>query len=522
MNRDEMLSRILDRTEPWDMLVVGGGATGIGIAVDAASRGYDVLLVEQSDFGKGTSSRSTKLVHGGVRYLQQGNITLVMEALKERGILRDNAPHLVHDLAFIVPNYDWWEAPFYGIGLKVYDLLAGRYGFGPSKMLSTDETLKRIPTLKTKGLRGGVIYYDGQFDDARLLINLMRTAAEQGATLLNYAGVVAFEHDSAGFINGAVFEDQETGKEHRIKAKVVINATGPFADQLRKLDEADVPALISPSQGVHLVFDNSFLPGDSAIMVPHTKDGRVMFAIPYLGATLVGTTDTPISESTLEPRALPEEIDFILETAGLYLQKAPSRENVLSVFTGIRPLVGASDDKNTASLSRDHTILISNSGLLTVAGGKWTTYRQMAEDCVSHAATLAGLDARPCVTKRLNIHGYHKSPQKFGALALYGSDAPAIQDLLRADPARQEPIHPALTARCGEVVWAVRFEGARTVDDFLARRTRSLFLNAKAAVEAAPKVAALMAAELGYSGQWEQEQVAEFTRIAGHYLPAAD
>ncbi len=522
MNRDEMLSRILDRTEPWDMLVVGGGATGIGIAVDAASRGYDVLLVEQSDFGKGTSSRSTKLVHGGVRYLQQGNITLVMEALKERGILRDNAPHLVHDLAFIVPNYDWWEAPFYGIGLKVYDLLAGRYGFGPSKMLSTDETLKRIPTLKTKGLRGGVIYYDGQFDDARLLINLMRTAAEQGATLLNYAGVVAFEHDSAGFINGAVFEDQETGKEHRIKAKVVINATGPFADQLRKLDEADVPALISPSQGVHLVFDNSFLPGDSAIMVPHTKDGRVMFAIPYLGATLVGTTDTPISESTPEPRALPEEIDFILETAGLYLQKAPSRENVLSVFTGIRPLVGASDDKNTASLSRDHTILISNSGLLTIAGGKWTTYRQMAEDCVSHAATLAGLDARPCVTKRLNIHGYHKSPQKFGALALYGSDAPAIQDLLRADPVRQEPIHPALTARCGEVVWAVRFEGARTVDDFLARRTRSLFLNAKAAVEAAPKVAALMAAELGYSEQWEQEQAAAFTRIAGHYLPAAD
>ncbi len=522
MNRDEMLSRILDRTEPWEMLVVGGGATGIGIAVDAASRGYDVLLVEQSDFGKGTSSRSTKLVHGGVRYLQQGNITLVMEALKERGILRDNAPHLVHDLAFIVPNYDWWEAPFYGIGLKVYDLLAGRYGFGPSKMLSTDETLKRIPTLKTNGLRGGVIYYDGQFDDARLLINLMRTAAEQGATLLNYAGVVAFEHDSAGFINGAVFEDQETGKEHRIKAKVVINATGPFADQLRKLDEADVPALISPSQGVHLVFDNSFLPGDSAIMVPHTKDGRVMFAIPYLGATLVGTTDTPISESTLEPRALPEEIDFILETAGLYLQKAPSRENVLSVFTGIRPLVGASDDKNTASLSRDHTILISNSGLLTIAGGKWTTYRQMAEDCVSHAATLAGLDARPCVTKRLNIHGYHKSPQKFGALALYGSDAPAIQDLLRADPVRQEPIHPALTARRGEVVWAVRFEGARTVDDFLARRTRSLFLNAKAAVEAAPKVAALMAAELGYSEQWEQEQAEAFTRIAGHYLPATD
>jgi len=282
MNRDEMMSRILDRTEPWDMLIVGGGATGIGIAVDAASRGYDILLVEQSDFGKGTSSRSTKLIHGGVRYLQQGNITLVMEALKERGILRENAPHLVHDLAFIVPNYDWWEAPFYGIGLKVYDLLAGRFGFGPSKILSTDETVERIPTLKTEGLRGGVIYYDGQFDDARLLINLVRTAAGQGATLLNYARIVAFTNDRTGYLNGAVFEDIETGKELSVKARVVINATGPFADNLRRMDDPDISPLISPSQGIHLVFDKSYLPGNSAIMVPHTKDGRVMFAIPYL------------------------------------------------------------------------------------------------------------------------------------------------------------------------------------------------------------------------------------------------
>jgi glycerol-3-phosphate dehydrogenase len=518
MNRDEMMSRILDRTEPWDMLIVGGGATGIGIAVDAASRGYDILLVEQSDYGKGTSSRSTKLVHGGVRYLQQGNITLVMEALKERGLLRENAPHLVHDLAFIVPNYDWWEAPFYGIGLKVYDLLAGRFGFGPSKMLSTDETVKRIPTLKTEGLRGGVIYYDGQFDDARLLINLARTAAGQGATLLNYARVVAFTNDSAGFLNGALFEDIETGREHSVRARVVINATGPFADNLRKMDDPAVSPLISPSQGIHLVFDKSYLPGKSAIMVPHTKDGRVMFAIPYLGATLVGTTDTPVADVHLEPRALPEEIDFILETAGMYLQKAPAREDILSVFTGIRPLVGASGDQGTASLSRDHTIIISNSGLLTIAGGKWTTYRQMAEDGVSHAATLAGLESRVCVTKRLNIHGYHKSPQKFGSLAMYGSDAPAIQDLLRADTLRRELIHPALPALCGEVVWAVRFEAARTIDDFLARRTRSLFLNARAAIEAAPKVASLMAAELGYNEQWEKEQVAAFGHISRRYL----
>jgi glycerol-3-phosphate dehydrogenase len=454
-----------------------------------------------------------------VRYLQQGNISLVMEALKERGILRENAPHLVHDLAFVVPNYDWWEAPFYGIGLKVYDLLAGRYGFGPSKVLSSGETVKRIPTLKTEGLRGGVIYYDGQFDDARLLINLVRTAAGQGATLLNYARLVAFTNDSAKYLNGAIFEDMETGKELEVKARVVINATGPFADNLRRMDDFEAPPIISPSQGIHLVFDKTFLPGKSAIMVPHTKDGRVMFAIPYLGATLVGTTDTPVAESSLEPRALPEEIEFILETAGMYLQKAPSCKDILSVFAGIRPLVGASNDKNTASLSRDHTLMISNSGLLTIAGGKWTTYRQMAEDCVNHAATLAGLDTKPCVTRRLNIHGYHKSPQKFGALALYCSDAPAIQDLLRADPLRQEPIHPALPALSGEVVWATRFEAARTIDDFLARRTRSLFINARAARQAAPRVASLMAKELGYNEQWESDQVKSFQCMSERYLP---
>ena len=519
MNREEMISRVLDRTEPWDMLVVGGGATGVGIAVDAASRGYDLLLVEQSDFGKGTSSRSTKLVHGGVRYLQQGNIALVMEALKERGILRENAPHLVHDLAFVVPNYDWWEAPFYGIGLKVYDLLAGRYGFGPSKILSTSQTIKRIPTLRTDGLRGGVIYYDGQFDDARLLVNLVRTAADQGAALLNYARVIALTKNGNGYLNGAIFEDIETGTEHTVKAGVVINATGPFTDRMRLMDDPGVSPIISPSQGVHLIFNKSFLPGKSAIMVPHTKDGRVMFAVPYLGVTLVGTTDTPIAESSLEPRPLPEEIDFILETAGQYLQKAPSREDILSIFTGIRPLVKESDDENTAMLSRDHTILISNSGLLTIAGGKWTTYRQMAEVCVNHAATLAGLKSVPCVTKRLNIHGYHKSPQKFGTLALYGSDAPAIQDLLRSDASRRERLHPDLPVLAGEVLWATRFEAARTVDDFLARRTRCLVLNAHAAIQAAPKVASLMAGELEKNRQWESEQVESFQSIGERYLP---
>ncbi|MGA7143488.1 MAG: glycerol-3-phosphate dehydrogenase/oxidase [Desulfobacterales bacterium] len=519
MNRENMLGRISDRTEPWDMLIIGGGATGVGVAVDAASRGYSVLLLEQSDFGKGTSSRSTKLIHGGVRYLQQGNISLVMEALRERGILRNNAPHLVHDLAFIVPNYDWWEAPFYGIGLKIYDMLAGRYGFGPSKILTKDETLERIPTIKRDGLRGGIIYYDGQFDDARLLINLARTASHQGAVLLNYARVIALTRGGDGIIDGAIFEDLEAGTEHRARSKAVINATGPFADHICRMDDPNALPLISPSQGIHLVFDRSFLPGKSAIMVPHTKDGRVMFAIPYLGVTLVGTTDTPVSEIELEPRPMAEEIDFILETAGQYLEKVPSRQDILSVFAGIRPLVKTADEKNTAALSRDHIIHISKSGLLTIAGGKWTTYRLMAKVCVNYALSLAGLESKPCITEQLNIHGFHKMPEKFGEFALYGSDAPAVQDLVRADPIREDRLHPALPARVGEVIWAVRFEAARTVDDFLARRTRSLLLNARVASETAPKVASIMAKELGRGHKWENEQTESFRKISKIYMP---
>src|SRR5262249_1865388 len=338
-NRSDMLNRVLARADPWDFIVIGGGATGVGVAVDAASRRYQILVLEQSDFGKGTSSRSTKLVHGGVRYLEQGNISLVMEALKERGLLRRNAPHLVREAGFVVPNYEWWEAPFYGIGLKIYNLLAGKYGFGPSQILTREETLERLPTIRTDGLRGGVIYFDGQFDDARLLINLVATAAEQGATLLNYAKVTAFTRDEDGFVDGVVAKDLENGVELKASAKVVINAAGPFSDSVRRLADPSAPSIIAPSQGAHLVLDRSFLLGDNAMMVPHTKDGRVMFAIPWHNHTLVGTTDTPITEATLEPLPLEGEIEFILETAGRYLERAPKRSDVLSAFAGIRPLV---------------------------------------------------------------------------------------------------------------------------------------------------------------------------------------
>jgi glycerol-3-phosphate dehydrogenase len=513
-----MLRRVRAHPEPWDIIVAGGGATGVGTAIDAASRGYEVLLVEQSDFGKGTSSRSTKLVHGGVRYLEQGNISLVMEALKERGLLLQNAPHLVHDLGFVVPNYDWWEAPFYGLGLKLYNVLAGKYGFGTSRILSKDETLERLPTIQSEGLRGGVIYFDGQFDDARLLINMVTTAFEQGATLLNYVQVTNLTKDSDGYIDGIIARDTETGDEFRAKAKVVINATGAFSDRLRIQADPSVKPMIAPSQGIHLVFNRSFLPGDSAMMVPHTSDGRVMFAIPWHNHVLVGTTDTPISAATLEPIAMETEIEFILTTASQYLAKKPTRGDVLSVFAGIRPLVKSSDAANTAALSRDHTIHIEKSGLVTIAGGKWTTYRRMAEDCVNQAAMLAELPDQPCITHNLHIHGFHSDARRFGHRYVYGSDAPAVEALMQMDPELAKPLHPALLYTGAEVVWAVRYEMARTVEDVLARRTRALFLNARAALSMAPCVAEMMARELKYDDAWKSRQLQAFQETAKNYL----
>jgi len=520
MIRAEMHRRLQAHAGPWDLIIVGGGATGVGVAIDAASRGYDVLLLEQSDFGKGTSSRSTKLVHGGVRYLEQGNVSLVMEALKERGLLLQNAPHLVRNLGFVVPNYDWWEAPFYGIGLKLYNLLAGKYGFGASRILSREETLQLIPTLNTEGLRGGVIYFDGQFDDSRLLINLVSTASEQGAVLLNYAQVTGLTKDGEGFVNGVEFRDVESGQEFAASAKVVINATGPFTDALRRQADPSAEPIIAPSQGIHIVLDGSFLPGDSAIMVPHTSDGRVMFAIPWHGHTLVGTTDTPIPQPVLEPVAQEQEIEFVLQTASLYLAKKPSRGDVMSVFAGIRPLVREGDSGNTAALSRGHTIRIENSGMITIAGGKWTTYRHMAEDCVNHAATLGRLAERPCVTGHLNIHGFHSSAGRFGPLAVYGSDAPAIQKLMTDDPALAQPLHAALPYVAAEVIWAARQEMACTVEDVLARRTRALFLNAQAALEMAPRVAALLGREMERDAAWETAQLQAFSEVASGFLLA--
>ena len=518
--------------ELWDICIIGGGATGLGVAVDAASRGFSTLLLEQYDFAKGTSSRATKLVHGGVRYLQQGNIKLVTEALHERGILWRNAPHLVKNMSFIVPNYKWWEGPFYGIGLKVYDWMAGNLGLGKSRLLSREETLELAPTLDDEGLRGGVLYHDGQFDDARLAIHLAMTAADQGAVLLNYCKVGELVKEN-GKVTGVVGVDGISGQRYTINAKVVINATGVFTDSILRMDEPGAEPIIAPSQGVHIMLDKDFLPGKASILVPHTDDGRVLFAVPWHDRIIIGTTDTPVDHVDIEPRALPEEVDFILKQIGKYLKKVPTVADIRSVYAGLRPLVKSSSRK-TAELARDHLILVADSGLVTVTGGKWTTYRRMAEDTVDTAIEKAGLPVKECITARLPIHGApggypgdsegndragaRNEGLEEGPLHYHGTDAEAIRAIVRAHPLLGERLHHRLPYIRAEIVWAAREEMCMTLEDALSRRTRSLLLDAQAAIDAAPMVAALLADELGKDAAWQDRQVEEFRAVAEGYL----
>jgi glycerol-3-phosphate dehydrogenase len=521
LTRERMLGML--EHGPWDVIVIGGGASGLGVAVDAQTRGYRTLLLEQHDFAKGTSSRSTKLVHGGVRYLKQGNVSLVLEALRERGLLCRNAAHLVHDLAFVVPRYKWWEGPFYGVGFKLYDVLAGKLNIAKSRRLNRKQTIERIPNVETRNLIGGAMYHDAQFDDARLAFALAQTAADHGATLLNYMPVTGLLKAS-GAVCGVAATDRDSGKTYELHGKVVINATGVFTDSVRRLDDEASEPMVAPSQGVHLVLDRSFQPSDAAIMVPQTDDGRVLFVIPWHGRCLIGTTDTPVARAELEPRPLADEVQFILRNAARYLRHDPREEDVLSWFAGLRPLVQPNQSgATTKSMSREHAVVISPSGLVTIVGGKWTTYRKMAEDTVNDAIAVGGLPEHPCVTEHLRLHGClgrsDPAMPAAGPLQMYGADIGEVQAFFDRQPVRRELLHARLPYHRGQITWAARHEMAYTLEDVLARRTRSLLLDARASIEAAPVAAELMAKELGRDAGWIAAQVAEYTQLAQGYLP---
>lgn len=516
MNRNEQFERITQDVL-WDVIIIGGGATGLGVAVDAASRGFSTLLLERMDFAKGTSSRSTKLVHGGVRYLAQGNVALVREALRERGRLAKNAPHLFKSEAFVIPGEKSWNAPYYTFGLWLYDRLAGKLGIGRTRYLSQEEAKALLPGIKAEKLRNGVCYYDGQFDDARLAVNLAQTAAEHGAAVLNYCPVIGLKKDGQNKICGVEVRDQQTDSTYSLRARCVVNATGVFANEINDMDDPSHKEGIVPSQGVHLVLDRDFLPGEAALMVPKTSDGRVLFAVPWHDKIVVGTTDTLVKKAEYEPQALEEEIAFILQTANTYLSKPVSRADVRSVFVGLRPLAAPkAGSQNTKEVSRSHKVSINPSGMVNIIGGKWTTYRQMAEDTLDAAIKAGLLPKKTCQTVDLPIHGHAPADMR-SHLGYYGSDRPAIETLAAQDDKAGQKIHPDYPFLFAEVLWAMREEMARTVEDVLARRIRLLFLDARAAAHAAEEVARYMAAELGKDEAWIGEQTAGFRQLCEQY-----
>ncbi len=506
----------LDLVPEWDIIIIGGGATGLGAAVDAASRGYRTLLAEQADFAKGTSGRSTKLVHGGVRYLAQGNIKLVREALKERGLLLKNAPHVCHNLSFIIPSFHWWQKWWYGIGLSLYEFLSGKLSLGKTRLLSKATTRQLLPTVTPTLLGGGVLYNDGQFNDARLAINLVQTAVEQGATVINYCRLTALIKTGTR-ITGACLEDTCSGKSYQVQCKVLVNATGVFTDVVMKLDNDRHQPMVTPSQGVHLVVDQQFFPGKHAMMIPATDDGRVLFAVPWQGKVVLGTTDSPVPAVSQEPIPVKAEVDFILSHINRYLSAHIRYSDVKSVFAGLRPLIKIPGKKSTALLPRDHTCLVSESGMVTITGGKWTTYRTMGKHAIDTAEKTASLPPMPCVTKALKIHGYLSGGVAAGALAEYGNDAEAIGRLMEGAPPLGEKLHERLPYPKALVIWAVQHEMAITVEDVLARRTRALILDAAAAIEVAPLVASMMASALNKDSNWELQQVASFISLAAGY-----
>ena len=518
MNRIKNTEQLDHGGKVWDMVVIGGGASGLGVALDALSRGLSVALFEKADFAQGTSSRSTKLVHGGVRYLAQGEIGLVFEALRERGRLLRNAPHLTTNQPFIIPIYTFVDRWKYSIGLKIYDWMAGSLRLGKSKFISREETLSRLPQIKEKGLRGGIVYHDGQFDDARLALSIAQTCDEMGGCILNHCGVTAIHKHGDGKISGVEVKDSIGKKKYKIQAKAVVNATGVFADKILKMDQPNVGKMIQPSQGIHLVMDLSFLGGKDALMIPATSDGRVLFAVPWQGKLVVGTTDTIREKAKMEPRPLEKEIDFILETAADFLVKAPTRKDVLSVFAGLRPLAAPKEGSTkTKEISRSHKIIVSDSNLITLTGGKWTTFRKMGEDTVDTFYKVTGMNPVESGSKDLHLHGY-TTDQLDGHMQVYGTDAQQIMELINEDPDWSELLHPDYPYTAAEVVWAIREEMALKIEDILSRRMRVLVLDAKAALEMAPRVAEILEKELSRDALWKDAELEDFVKLANKYV----
>jgi len=514
LNRSQQIQQ-LKSTHHWDIIIIGGGATGLGAAVDSAARGYKTLLVEQYDFGKGTSSRSTKLIHGGVRYLQQGNIRLVRDALKERGLLLKNAPHLAHPLKLVMPSYRWYETLYYGLGLKVYNFLSGKLSLGKSEMLSIKRTQQYIKGLDGKRLSGGVAYYDGQFDDARLCVTLALTAADVSATVLNYAKVVNLIRENEK-VKGVVIHDTINNETYEARGTVVVNATGVFVDDVLKMDDDGLEKAVSPSQGIHIVVDKQFFPGEQALFIPRTDDGRVLFAVPFHNKVIIGTTDTSVEHPSIEPVPREEEVEFVINHFNRYVHTGLQRSDVKSVFAGLRPLIKIPGKKKTAVLPRDHTIWESKGGMINISGGKWTTYRKMAQEVILKSHYAGGLAYTRCQTETMKLHGWIKKPDYDDPLAYYGSDAAAIRYLQHQG--YSQTIHPDLHYTVAEVMWAVGNEMAMTVEDVLSRRTRALILDAKAAIEAAPLVADILMKEMNKDEVWKEQQLKDFYKVAEGYL----
>ncbi|MGA1978347.1 MAG: FAD-dependent oxidoreductase [Bacteroidales bacterium] len=519
MNRDNLILKMLDHNEKaWDIIVIGGGATGLGVAIDAVTRGYDTLLLEQADFTKATSSRSTKLVHGGVRYLAQGDVLLVTEALHERGWFLKNAPHLTANQEFVIPVYTLWDVILYTVGLKFYDLLSGRLSLGKSYFINRSRTLARLPLLQPNGLKGGIVYHDGQFDDSRMAMTLASSCVDNGGVVLNYFKVVSLLKDENGMIKGVRARDMENGSETDILAKLVINATGIFADDIHRMDDPSSRPTIRPSQGVHVVLDKSFLQSDSAIMIPKTDDGRVLFAIPWYGKVVAGTTDTPLDDISMEPVALDEEINFILKTAGKYLTRQPERKDAFCIFAGLRPLAAnPGNPSSTKEVSRRHKITLSGSGLLSIIGGKWTSYRRMAEETLDRGIKAGILPPSKCRTKSFSLCSDEKF-MEHGRLKIYGSGASEIKKMIAEKQELGQIINPQLPYTKAEVIWICHNEMPRTVEDILARRTRALFLDARASIAMAPEVADILASEVGFNVKWKEGQLADYKNTAQNYL----